>query len=116
MGLFRITSSLETMTHNYNLEHFWIFSCISQMVSFGVLLYIGLSVCALKLIFIANDQTCSMNSVLLQSLSLDQNPAISNTDNLAGDVPEEFGFLIFTLQRVSLFIWWSTLCWGSKML
>lgn len=75
------------------------------MVSFGVLLYIGLSVCALKLIFIANDQTCSMNSVLLQSLSLDQNPAISNTDNLAGDVPEEFVFLIFTLQRVSLFIW-----------
>lgn len=28
--------------------------------------------------------------VLLQSLSLDQNPAISNTDNLAGDVPAEF--------------------------
>lgn len=30
--------------------------------------------------------------VLLQSLSLDQNPAISNTDNLAGDVPAEFVF------------------------
>lgn len=91
MGLFRITSSLE-MTLNYNLEHFWIFSCISPTVSFGVVYYILNWLCVLKLIFIANDQTCSMNSVLLQSLSLDQNPAISNTDNLAGDVPAEFVF------------------------
>lgn len=30
--------------------------------------------------------------VVVMSLSLDQNPAISNTDNLAGDVPAGIAF------------------------
>lgn len=92
MELFRITSSLEPMTQLQSWTLLDLLLHLSHGIFWCLLLYIWLSVYILKLIFIANDQTCSMNSVLLQSLSLDQNPAISNTDNLAGDVPAEFVF------------------------
>lgn len=52
-----------------------------------LLLYSKLSVCDVKFIFIASDQTFHDLCVVLMRLTLDQNPATSNTDNLARGVP-----------------------------